>query len=253
VLDAWARERLERGDLDADVFSLVVRRSELVGAADFGNDPRAVEQWGHADAGGSWRQDGREQVLAWVQVDVRTGARRPESPQGRHPRSFPLPLLLDVLDRALRRVGAPTVVEVDACVPLVLAAPVDRARTAVGRDWLVLEGEPPVADGLVIDLDAGLRTRDAAPGVVHRVAELSAGVLRDVAQVAAAPPPAAHPGPQLLRDYGTAPLRLRAQSQAPWSLDLAAWAIELACLACREAGLDGTASIAVRRAAAGQP
>lgn len=84
------RAQWDAGELEEDVFGLVVSRSEILGFAEFGGDRHAIEHWGHCDAGGTWTQDGAEHLLAWLQVDVPVGAGSGASPGHEPKRLLPI-------------------------------------------------------------------------------------------------------------------------------------------------------------------
>lgn len=243
----WAHARWERGELDEDASSLIARRSEVLGHADFSGDRHAIEHWGHADAGGTWSPDGREELLAWLQMDVRTAARHPELPARDETWPLPIQSSLAVVHEALGRIGSVELTEVDAIVPLELMADA-ASRVAVGRDWLLV-GASDAARDIPVHVDVAALRADQPDGA--RLAEAVAAIGGEVLGPIELRPhdpdergtaPAA---PFLGRAFPARATRLACHT-ATWSLDLAAWTVELVAHACRQMGIRHELLVAVR-------
>jgi hypothetical protein len=235
------RTQWEAGELEEDAFSLIAKRSEILGLAEFSGDRHAIAHWGHCDAGGTWTQDGAEHLLAWLQVDVRTDATAGER------RLLPIASTLAVVRDALAQVGALTLTEADAIVPLGLMAD-PLSRLAAGRDWLLSAPAGGPRRKLVVTLDAGGSAAKLDPGHL----EESLGLLGDevLGPVAVAPARSdALPAEFLQHRFTRGAVELRATTSS-WSVDTAAWVIEHAARACMAAGVREPLLIAVRTPAA---
>ncbi|MGH2942782.1 MAG: hypothetical protein ACRDLN_08430 [Solirubrobacteraceae bacterium] len=209
-------------------------------------DLHAIEHWGHADAGGTWTS---EDLLGWLQMDVRTAARHRELPASDRTRLLPIQSSLTVVEQALERIGSVELTEVDAIVPLGFMA--DAAgRLAVGRDWLQLgSGDAGRQIAVHVDVDAPRDTPLDVAGIVECMTALGGEVLgpidvrpRDPDANPAGPPAAQFVG----RSFSAGATRLACATHR-WSVDFAAWTIELVAHACRRPGVEGGLLVAVRR------
>jgi hypothetical protein len=244
----WARARWDRGELDEDAFSLIVRRSEMLGLAEFSADRHAIEHWGHADAGGTWSPDGREELLAWLQMDVRTAARHPELPARDETRPLPVQSSLAVVREALGRIGSVALTEVDAIVPLEFMADAS-SRVAVGRDWLLV-GASDAAGDIPVHVDVAALRGDQPDGarLAQHMTAIGGEVLGPIERRPRDPDEhdtTAPAEPFLGRAFPARATRLACQTTC-WSVDLAAWTVELVANACRQLGVRHELLVAVR-------
>jgi len=246
----WARAQWDRGELDEDAFCLIVRRSEMLGLAEFSADRHAIEHWGHADAGGTWSPDGREELLAWLQMDVRTAARHPELPACDQTRLLPIQSSFAVVHEALGRIGSVELTEVDAIVPLEFMSDA-ASRVAAGRDWLLVEASDATRD-ILVHVDVAALRGDQPDGtrLVESMTAIGGEVLGPL-DVRPRDPDAsravAPAEPFLGRSFPARATRLAGQT-ACWSVDFAAWTVELVAHSCRQLGSSGDLLIAVRAA-----
>jgi hypothetical protein len=237
---AGVRALQDAGELDEDAFGLVVKRSELLGFTEFSGDRHAIEHWGHCDAGGTWTQDGEEHLLAWLQADVRTGGGGRPARDGR--RLLPIAATLAVLDDVLEHIGVVALAEADAIVPLAfMADPI--SRLASGRDWLTRTPDAGPPHDVIITLEAGGSSSKLAP---DRLAEGMACVGEELLGPIAVQPAQDRPRDFLHRRFTRGAAELRGATSC-WSVDLAAWAIELTARACLVLGVRESVLIAVRR------
>jgi hypothetical protein len=234
TLHPWLAE-VPEDDLEEDGHSLVMKRAEALGLADF--DPHSPEpvRWLHSDAGGDWTQDGTVRQVAWLQgyaVDV---------PQQR----MPLHPAFGVLGDVIRRLGQVELRAVHGLVPLTLGHR-SIMRLVTMMDWYEM-ADP----GSATDLRISVRTDTGRTGLGEAIREeIDRDRRRECLQLGpaerGADPGLPHmEGEEILQDATNS--EVLAGRGRTWSLDFAAWALETVADACRAVGEDGHAFVTVEK------
>ncbi|MFC6083064.1 hypothetical protein [Sphaerisporangium aureirubrum] len=237
-LKPWILQAHDRGDLEEDVFSLVVKRSVAYGWSSFNpsRGPSAI-RWGHNDAGGDWRQDGRVRELAWLQADISVAA----GPLGHRP---PITPMATVLADTLALVGDTRLTALHTLIPL-STAPDARADLSQAAAWFALT-DPTSHTDLTVTIRT---TTPTDPSAI-----ITAARDRTFAQMTVTPtslPPAPSPPP-------TGGIHLNGLNHThtfhcrphEWSLNVASWTTEIFTDALRTTGLTTPALITVSNQAA---
>lgn len=174
---------------------------------------------------------------------MRTGGvgETPPSRGGR--RLLPIASTLAVLCDALEQIGTVSLTEADAIVPLgLMADPI--GRLAVARDWLLASPHVEPRRELVVTVEAGgSATKVDDDRLADGVAMLGEEVLGPIAARRAEGPE--RPAEFLHHRFTRSAIELRATTSC-WSVDLAAWMIELTARALRELGVRESVLISVR-------
>lgn len=213
-LAPWIGRAREHHDLEEDAFGLVAKRSEMMGLGTFGAEPSGGEQWLHADAGGDWAPGHEVHQLVWMQVAVDRGR-------------LPIQAIAALQGAVLARLGIAAVAGVHAVLPLHLAID-STTPLAVSRDWFAF-ADPSARSEFRITADSGSApdARDQAHTVLRDIAERAADVLTiDLVDNTNFPWDAFIAKPAGARPVGTHRATFRCQGPE-WSVELAAWVIEL--------------------------
>lgn len=230
-LHPWTAAARDEGTL-VDAFSLLAVRSSALGLASFGSadDAPTTLQWGHADAGDTWDQDGPPRDLLWYHVIV------PPTDEIA-PRRLPTETLTDVIDSSLRRLGTADVHAVRAFLPLQLARTSWR-ELIDGYAWLELAAPPPEPITVDVSIEAGERARITER--IERAVNVLAQAVDDSFRIELRPDATM---PPRFSSWDTLPAYRRRDVVGvrchvrEWSAPAAAWLIEAITSACLEAGV----------------
>jgi hypothetical protein len=226
----WTAAARDDGVL-VDAFSLLAMRSSLLGMASFGSDDASTTpQWGHADAGDAWEQDGPPRDLRWYHVVV-----PPTNDVA--PLRLPLQSLLEVVDSSLRQLGAADVHAVRAFLPLQLARGSWRELIS-GFGWLQLAAPQPDPITIDVSIEAGERAR--ITDRIEEAVDVLTQTVDDSFHVEMRPGVTM---PPRFSTWETLPTYRRRDAvglrcNVPgWSAPAAAWLIEAITNACLDAGV----------------
>lgn len=237
-------------EFEEDTFSLVMKRSVSLGLTWFGQPLPPSLRWDHHEAEGAWdHDDDVARQLGWFQVGV------PEPLAGR---LLPVQPALSVLLEALGRVGDVNLHGVYAVLP-VSAAPDARTELLSMADWHQFGGQRT-------QRTLGVSVLTELPGdsahLGRQVAETSNACAVDstdkhalsfepggMARLAKAPPGEG----DLLMQYSLARGEPRTERRLltlqcetfEWSLDVAAWVVNILVEVLRQLGSKELASISV--------
>ena len=228
-------------------FELADQRSAELGVLENGwqDMPASVlpggQQWQLHEGSGNWKDRGPLRLRGWMQL----GLYGPESTSeftARFPHSPPTATALELMWDVLRTAGRPALGGVDAEVPLWLVGDDFTAKVEDGRPDpgiqhvpVLLEiglhdpGNPAVRAAIASTVVSFCSGAELLPGVrTRRAMDAEPDVfLCDPADVS-----------------GVVALRTTVPS---WSIETAAWLVDVATVACHDAGERGGASVSVRR------
>lgn len=218
VLDMhpWLRAGYASSGLEEDAFSLVAKRSVARQLTGFGSHRPAGSRWDHNDAGGDWTQDGQQHELAWLQAAISPSSAR-----------LPIQSALSVLSDVVTRVGRWRLKAVHGVLP-VSAAGDGRADLATMWPWFSL-ADPARPTRLTIRVasNEARKLAGCTPNLCDEARERSYGQLSFT--------PAQSLSDDPLRRRMTGELFMKGMSggaqieclAAEWSVDVAAWILDI--------------------------
>lgn len=235
---APVRRLLDNGPINQDPFSLVTTRSVAMGLASFRTVPtnrfnadegsyEGTERWSQEAVDGHWVGDGRlhELLSARLRID------RPARQQQRLPILPAMGVVADVIDR----LGGARWTGFHVDLPLALSSD-SWGDVARGADWFLVNTDQPSADFVAT---IRLADADATEAIRHVLGRYEA-VWRDVTPTVV--PVSVHegraaeraafdgePGASVVEEHQTPsdPTVALHCTASEWSVDLAAWTVEL--------------------------
>lgn len=236
VLDMhpWLRAEHASSGLEEDAFSLVMKRSVAQQLTGFGRDRPAGSRWDHNDAGGDWTQDDQQHELAWLQAAISPSSAR-----------LPIQSALSVLSDVLTRVGRWRLEAVHGVLP-VSAAGDGRADLATVWSWFTLaDPARPTRVTIRVASNEARKLADSTPSLCDQARERSYGLLSFT--------PVQSPSEDPLKRRMTGEIFTQGMSGgaqiecvAPeWSVDIAAWIMDIVVDVLRGSALLAEALVTV--------
>ncbi|MHA6801431.1 hypothetical protein [Bounagaea algeriensis] len=237
VVDSHRRGGFPEPD-DEAVFAVTNSRAEALDLVIHGTNWNPMARWGSEEAGGDWTQDGRVRELAWMQA----------RPLNLAYQGWPVWPGLACLHDGLQRVGTVELAGVHAVLPLQMETH-HRGNFPDIYEWFELSEEAAPRREFAVSLYAeGERACD--PQQLRQAVHRRAGVLLDVQL---AEQPAAEFGdPEQLEgrwmfDGELHGVHLRCRGPE-WSLDMAAFTVDVLAYAAEQIGIEQLVMLTVFRA-----